>query len=212
MKRLCLAMAALIAAGAVTAVVVMGGSATSPAQAAMPQNGLLPAVVPTQRGPLPVCSPDESDCTAANRVDNFIYIANLNQLTPLPINLSGIPLNRATLPNAYVVSSIDVTIYVNGSVFSQSTRTPPPNLTDFFGSAGKWPSTVTCSQPPTAPCNVVTSPAILPGERTSIFVDGWIHVSSEPNGTYVFQYVVHGTLNGTPVDLTASSPPIQMTG
>ena len=40
---------------------------------------------------------------------------------------------------------------------------------------------------------------------------GWIHAVGEPNGKYVFRYTVHGTLNGTPVDLTASSPPIVMT-
>jgi hypothetical protein len=212
MKRLCFAMAALIVAGAFTAQVLGGGAATPSAQAALPQNGLLADVVPTQRAPLPACSPDESDCTALNRVDYFIYITNLNQLAPLPINLSGPPLNRATLPNAYVVSSFDQTIYVNGSVYGQSTITPPPNLTAFLGTAGKWPSTVTCGQPPTVPCNVVTSPAILSGEQTSIFFPGWIHVSNEPNGAYVFSYTVHGTLNGTPVNLTASSPPIQMTG
>jgi hypothetical protein len=211
MKRLSFALAALIAAGAVTAVVVGGGATTSSAQAALPQNGLLAEVVPTQRAPLPACSPDESDCTAVNRVDYFIYIANLNALTKLPFNF-GPPITRATLPNAYVVSSVDQKIYVNGSVFSQATITPPPNLTAFLGTAGKWPSTVTCGDPPTVPCNVVTSPAILPGERTSILFPGWIHVSNEPNGTYVFQYIVHGTLNGTPVNLTASSPPIQMTG
>jgi hypothetical protein len=211
MKRLSFALAALIAAGAVTAVVVGGGATTPSAQAALPQNGLLADVVPTQRAPLPACSPDESDCTAVNRVDYFIYIANLNPLTALPVN-SGPLITRATLPNAYVVSSVDQKVYVNGSVFSQGTFTPPPNLTAFLGTAGKWPSTVTCGDPPTVPCNVVTSPAILPGERTSILFPGWIHVSNEPNGIYVFQYIVHGTLNGTPVDLTASSPPIQMTG
>ena len=211
MKSLSFALAALIAAGAVTAVVVGGGATTPSAQAALPQHGLLADVVPTQRAPLPACSPDESDCTAVNRVDYFIYIANLNALTKLPFNFEP-PITRATLPNAYVVSSVDQKIYVNGSVFSQATITPSPNLTAFLGTAGKWPSTVTCGDPPTVPCNVVTSPAILPAERTSILFPGWIHVSNEPNGTYVFQYIVHGTLNGTPVNLTASSPPIQMTG
>jgi len=38
----------------------------------------------------------------------------------------------------------------------------------------------------------------------------WIN-GGEPNGTYVFTYVVHGTLNGTPGDLEASSKPIVMT-
>jgi len=40
---------------------------------------------------------------------------------------------------------------------------------------------------------------------------GWQHAVGEPNGKYVFQYTVHGTLNGAPVDVTASSQPIFMT-
>jgi hypothetical protein len=118
---------------------------------------------------------------------------------------------RATLHIAFVVSSINGTIVVDGAEYGHGIVTPPPNLADRFGTAGRWPSTVTCGQPVTLPCNVVTSPAILPGENTVIFWEGWIHVSNEPNGTYVFEYTVHGTLNGTPVDVNASSPPIEMT-
>jgi hypothetical protein len=62
-----------------------------------------------------------------------------------------------------------------------------------------------------SPCNIVGSPAVDPGEITAIYHRGWAHGNAEPNGTYVFRYTVHGTLNGTPVDLTASSPPILMT-
>jgi hypothetical protein len=61
------------------------------------------------------------------------------------------------------------------------------------------------------PASVVTPPAILPGENAVILYDGWVHGDGEPNGLYVFRFTVHGTLNGTPLDLTASSPPIQMT-
>ena len=117
---------------------------------------------------------------------------------------------RATQPNSYVVSSVDESIFVNGVQFgSTTTFTPPPNA--FFRSrSGRWPATVTCP-PPNDPCNVVGSPAVVPGEETAIFYSLWFHGDAEPNGSYVFRYTVHGTLNGTPVDLTASSPPIQMT-
>ena len=43
-----------------------------------------------------------------------------------------------------------------------------------------------------------------------VYYVGWIHADNEPNGRYVFKYTIHGTLNGSPVDLTASSPPIKM--
>jgi hypothetical protein len=69
---------------------------------------------------------------------------------------------------------------------------------------------VTCPSDGT-PCNVVLNPAVLPGENTTILYSGWIHGSTEPSGTYVFRYTIHGTLNGNPLDLTASSPPIRMT-
>jgi hypothetical protein len=47
---------------------------------------------------------------------------------------------------------------------------------------------------------VVLNPAVLPGENTSIVYTGWIHGSTEPKGTYVFRYTIHGWLNGDPVD------------
>jgi hypothetical protein len=40
---------------------------------------------------------------------------------------------------------------------------------------------------------------------------GWSHGVDEPDGTYVFKHTIHGSLNGTAVALTASSPPISMT-
>jgi hypothetical protein len=165
-------------------------------------NHLVAHVVLTQHGPLPACS--GSDCTTANLVWEVIYVANDNPFS----NESG---TRATRPNSFVVSSIDETILIDGAVRSQGTLTPPPNMTDRFASAGRWPSTVTCGQPPVVPCSVVTEPAILPGENTAMFYEGWVHSRDEPNGLYVFRFTVHGTLNGEPVDLTASSPPIVMT-
>lgn len=44
-----------------------------------------------------------------------------------------------------------------------------------------------------------------------MFWISWAHGNTEPNGIYVFEFTVHGTLNGTPVDLRASSPPVVMT-
>jgi transposase len=34
------------------------------------------------------------------------------------------------------------------------------------------------------------------GENTSILYTGWAHWNAEPNGTYVFRFTIHGTLNG----------------
>jgi hypothetical protein len=158
-------------------------------------------VVATNRGPLPAC--DGNNCTLANLIQHFIYIKNKNELT-------NEPGRRDTLPNAFVVSSVDESVFVDGVQFgSTDTLVPPPNAVR-RGVSGHWPATVTCPAPPD-PCNIVGSPAILPGENTVIFWDGWFHGDQEPNGTYVFTFTVHGTLNGTPVDLTASSPSILMT-
>jgi hypothetical protein len=59
--------------------------------------------------------------------------------------------------------------------------------------------------------DVGSNPAVLPGEEASVFWTGWGHGDAEPNGTYIFKFTIHGTLNGTPVTLTASAPPIVMT-
>ena len=39
---------------------------------------------------------------------------------------------------------------------------------------------------------------------------GYVALRHEPNGTYVFRYTIHGTQNGAPVELTATTPPIEM--
>jgi hypothetical protein len=150
-------------------------------------------VVSTNRGPLPPCPAD--GCTNANFTWSYVHIVNSNA----PVNdFNGRP--RTNAPNAFVLDSVDETI------------TPPPNLTGRFGTAGDWPSTVTCGDPiAPPPCTTVLNPAILPGENTIGFYDGWFHASGEPTGSYVFRFTFHGTLNGAPVDLTASSKAIEMT-
>jgi hypothetical protein len=85
-------------------------------------------------------------------------------------------------------------------------------VSDRLGTSGRWPATVTCGTPPTPPpCTTVLNPAILPGEDTIGFYDGWFHSTAEPTGGYVWRFTFHGTVNDQPVDLTASSRPIQMT-
>jgi len=204
MRRVLLAVAA-IATVAATAVVIRGGAATPAARADSFTNGLLAYVVPTNSGPVPPCV-GNGDCTAANTVWDFIHIANANQLT----NLLHEP-DRADLPNAFAVSSVDEQIFVNGvhQTPFDIPFTPPPNA-NFRTYSGRWPSTVTCPADGTA-CNIVLNPAVLPGENTAILYFGWIHGSTEPNGIYVFKFTIHGTLNGKPLDLNASSPPIRMT-
>ena len=166
---------------------------------------LVAYVAVTNRGPVPACSPDGSDCTSANFVRSFIYVVNANPLT----NMDG---TRENMPNAFVVSSVDQTVFVDGVQEPAFTFTfiPPPNPFT-RGFSGNWPSTVTCTPGAPPPCNVVGSPAIDPGEVTAILHSSFFHARGEPNGTYVFRLTVHGTLNGTPVDLTASGPPIRMT-
>ena len=113
------------------------------------------------------------------------------------------------LPNAFVVSRVDLAILVNGVDTFDNYFTPPPNAFSPAASA-HWPSTVKCA-PTGPPCNVVASPAVLALENLAVFYIGWAHGDGDPNGLYVFKYTVHGTLNGTPLDLVATSLPILMT-
>lgn len=206
MRRLLACLAATIAAGVVIAVLVTGGAAAPSALAASLTNGLFAYVVPTNPGPLPPCT-GNGDCTATNTVWHFIHVVNANRLTNLEAGT-----NRATVPNAFVVGSVEWKIFIDGVEHPEfaATFTPPPNA-NLRSWSGRWPSTVTCPTDGSA-CNVVGNPAVVPGENTVALYSGWVHGNSEPNGTYVFKYTIHGALNGTPVDLTASSPPIQMTG
>lgn len=158
-------------------------------------------------GSIPACSSDGSNCTAANTLWYVIYVRNEN---PLP-DKAQFPgrRSRATLPNAYVVHSIDYTIRVDGVEWTHDTLTPPPNAY-YRPWSGHWPVSIPCPPAP-APCDVIDPPAVLPGENIAVIWTGWFHASDEPNGSYVFTFTVHGTLNGMPVDLTDSSPPIRMT-
>jgi hypothetical protein len=174
-------------------------------------NGLFAYVVASNRGPLPGCLPDGSNCTAANWVWWYIHVLNVNPLKNFVFGNPPGP-TRPTVPNAFVVSSVDEATFVNGLQIGQSTLVPPPNLTGRFFSAGRFISTVTCGLPITVPCNKVTSPAVLPGENVAVFFDGWMHSTegppADPNGILVEKFTVHGTLNGAPINLTANSQSI----
>ncbi len=168
--------------------------------------GLYAFVRADSPAPLPACAPDGT-CTAANPVWHFVYVANLNPVTEIAAG----PRTRATLRNAFVVTSVDFSTIIDGvrQPGPPFTFTPPPNA--FFRSySGHWPSTVTCP-PGGDPCNQVTNPAVIAGEVTSVVFTGWAHGADEANGSHVFEYTVHGTLNGEPVSLTARSRPIVMT-
>lgn len=205
MKRLLLGGAVLLAAAAVTAVIVRGDLTTSSAKAASPGDGLSAYVVLTNRGPLTPCQ--APPCSVASSTWEYVHVINSNA----PSNdLEGG--RRATAGNAFVLDSVDETILVDGVVFSQETLTPPPNVSDRLSTSGRWPATVTCGTPPAPPpCTTVLNPAVLPGENTIGFYDGFAHGSDEPTGSYVFQFTLQGTLNGAPVDVSASSKSIQMT-
>lgn len=196
---------ALFAAAAVTAIAVRSGVATSSAKAASPGNGLSAYVVLSNRGPLPPCPTD--GCTAANLTYPYVHVINGN---PVANSVKGV--NRTATPNAYVLDSVDATILVNGTVFSQETLTPPPKRnapTRPLRSLARNRDLRQSTGPP--PCTTVLNPAILPDENTIGFYYAWFHAPDEPTGSYVFQFTLHGMLNGSPVDLTASSKPIQMT-
>lgn len=173
----------------------------------IPNTGVSAYVVATNRGPLPACASDLSNCESANTVWNFIHVVNSKPLT----NENGAT-NRTTVPNTFVIESVDQEVFVNGEPhpeFANFEFTPPPNAV-VPGYSGHWPATVTCGGGP-PPCMAVTNPAVLPGENTVVLYAGWIHTENEPDGTHVFRYTVHGTLNGVPTDVVAFSK-IAMTG
>jgi hypothetical protein len=191
---------ALLVAAATAALLVL------PAAAKDAGNRLDAKLVSINAGPLTACSQNASDCGPANIVRYFIYVENGNQLANV-----GAP-TRADVHNAFVVDSVDQRVFVDGAQdhdFDFS-YTPPPDPS-FPGYSGHWAATASCP-PEGPPCTVVGRPAVVPGEKAAVFYTGWAHGAEEPNGTYVFKFTVHGTLNGTPADLTVTSSPIAMTG
>jgi hypothetical protein len=195
------------ALGAITLTALIAGGAL--AFAGSKDTQLDAKVLVTNAGPLPACSEDGNNCTDTNTVRQFIRIENGNAL----INhgpQGGAA--RADVPNAFVVNSIDEAIFVDGVQDHDFdfTYTPPPSPS-LRAYSGHWVVSVTCP-PDGPPCtNVNSNPAVLPGEETSVFWTGWAHGDAESNGTYIFKFTIHGTLNGNAVDLTASTPPIVMT-
>lgn len=121
--------------------------------------------------------------------------------------------SRVDIPNAFVVSTVEEHIFVDGVDTYHFIDSPPPgtNPAQFFaGFSGRWPATVTCP-PAGPPCNIVGNPAVVPGETASVLYYTWTHGDAEPNGIYVFKFTLHGTFNGAPVDLTTIAPPILTT-
>ena len=198
MRRWVVAIRALAFAG------VFAGLALAFVPAAMESpaaDSLQASVESSTRGPLTTCG----NCSTPNVVWNFIYVSNGNRLTSA---IDGQFAARDTLRNAFVVSNVESHIFVDGVDYSSDTYYPPPNEYPRTW-AGHWPSTLRC--PSTGPCTVIGSPAVVPGEEVAVLYAGWGHGAGELNGKYVFKYTVHGTLNGTPIDLSASSRPIFMT-
>ncbi|MGB2875248.1 MAG: hypothetical protein WBB76_07205 [Gaiellaceae bacterium] len=168
--------------------------------------------VPSNPGPVHACSFTDAPCPLNTWLQIPIYTANTYPLTTWR-NQPDDANARWGVTNAFVVDSIDVKYTVNGvpqpDPFS-SALTPPPSPS-FVPWAGHWPSTVRCDSVNPSTCHVAGHPAVLPGENTAPLYFSWVHGSTEPDGTYVFTFTEHGTVNGTPLDVRASTPPILMT-
>lgn len=182
----------LLASGVLALVAAVGLTLVPAAFNSSTPNGLSAYVVASNRGPLP----------AGGNVRHFVHVINSNDFGPGPLG------TRHTLANAFVLDSIDLTTLFNGAqVGDPFTIVAPPNAIDF---AGRWPTTVTVDFTTTPPsCCVVGKPAIIPGENTVAFYVG--QPLDLGSGKYVFQYTLHGKLNGDPVDLSATSPQVNAT-
>jgi hypothetical protein len=193
------ALVAILLAGAAVAGLALPATAQGP-----PTERLKLTVVANTRGPLPACDA-AGNCGAETVVQHFLYVDNDNALEHL---VGGGP-TRAGVTNAFVVSRVDETIYVDGVDRFDFVQLPPPG-SNFAPWSGHWPVEVTC--PDTGPpCDVVGPPTVLPGERAIVLYTGWAHGFDEPDGTYVFKYTVRGSVNGTPVALVGTAPKIVMT-
>jgi hypothetical protein len=172
------------------------------------------SVVQTNPGPLLACS--AGPCPSDTLTDLVVFVRNRNPLNNSAFQFGIGSTARNQLVGAFVVTSIDESATVNGSPYPGGPIvvpiTPPPSVAPpnaVWGWSGHWPATVTCTSSG-PPCDVVTSPAAIPGEKVAIFYDGWAHGATEPNGTYVFTFVLHGTVDGSPLDITVSGKPIKM--
>jgi hypothetical protein len=170
------------------------------------KNSLDAYVIAGTKGPLVMCQ-DANTCDHRDTVWEYIYVANGNDVT----NLGGAT-NRATLPNSFIVNSVDQRTYVDGQPYPafDFTYTPPPNPS-IRSWSGHWPATVTCGTPAPDPCTNLQAPAVIPGENVAILYFGWSHGTGEPDGNYVFEFTIHGSLNGESVDLVTRSKSIAMT-
>jgi hypothetical protein len=148
-------------------------------------NGLSAYVDTNARGQMP----------AGSVARQFVHVLHSNDIQPGPLGV------RQTIANALVLDSIDLGTVFNGEqVGDPFTVAAPPNASDF---TGRWPTTVTG--------NInngyqVGRPAIIPGENTVAFYVG--QPLDLGAGKYVYKYVLHGTLNGNPVELSALSPQV----
>jgi hypothetical protein len=153
------------------------------------REGLSAYVVANTRGPLP----------ANGIVRHLVHVINSNDFDPGSLGV------RQTLANAFVIDSVELTTFFNGAqVGDPFSVAAPPTSTDF---TGRWPTTVTGN------IDVgftVGKPAIIPAENTVTFYIGQ-QFELQP-GAFVFKYTLHGTLNGSPVDLRATSPPVTASG
>ena len=167
------AVAAIVAAVALAVAPVAFESSAS--------DGLRASVVASTNGPLSTCT-GPGTCTSPTTVWEFIYVSNGNQIVSA---LDGQFNSRDTLHNAFVVSSVEQQIVVDGEDYLTTTFYPPPN--EFVRSwADHWPMTLKCPAG-TDPCTLIGSPAVVPGERASVLFAGWVHGVGEPNGKYVFR-------------------------
>jgi hypothetical protein len=212
--------AVLVGSATIVAAVVFAAPASTGSAG---DNALKLSVVATTKGPLTACPPPYTTCDPNSTVRYFLYVENKRPLLNPPSYppSTGGPKGRPAIKGAFVMSSVDISYLVNGVVHpAWQGVTPPPNISTDGPRrawAGDWPSTATCPGTPpwftdsTDPCTIVGAPAILPGEKTVAFFMGWAHATEEPNGTYVFRFTLHGTVDGQPVDLAADSPSIVMT-
>ena len=186
--------------------------AAGPGSSLGAQGKVFVQAVPSNPGPLPPCPSGQNPCPLDSYEQIVLYTTNTYPLTTWIDNSSG-PDARARwhATNAFDVSSIDYTITVDGAFSGSGTITPPPNGTFPSPGAwdGHWPSTVRCPSGPSS-CYVTGTPAVLPGETTAPLYFSWLHAEGEPTGKYVFTFTLHGTVNGNPVDVTGSTPKIEM--